>query len=55
MSLADTGLSTVIWIGLGLAAWLLAGVVVALTVAGMLRRREQQVTWPPDADRPRRT
>ena len=36
MSLADTGPSAVIWIGLGLAAWLLAGVVVALTVAGML-------------------
>ena len=47
-------LSAVIWMGLGLAAWLLAGVVVVLTIAGMLRRRERQVWWHAE-DSPRRT
>jgi hypothetical protein len=36
-------MSTAVWIGLGVAAWLCLAVVVALWIGRMIRRRDAQV------------
>jgi hypothetical protein len=36
-------MSTVVWIGFGVAAWFAAAVVVAALVGRMIRRRDEQV------------
>jgi hypothetical protein len=39
-------MSTVVWIGFGVVAWLAAAVVVAALVGRMIRQREEQVPRP---------
>ena len=47
-------MGTALWIGLGVAAWLVLALVVALPVGRMVRQRDQQVPgFEPRATRPR--
>ena len=39
-------MSTVVWIGFGVAAWFAAAVVVAALLGRMIRQREEQVPRP---------
>jgi hypothetical protein len=47
-------MSTVVWIGFGVAAWLAAAVVVAALVGRMIRQREKQVPRPEQQPSPAR-
>jgi hypothetical protein len=47
-----SAMSTVVWTGLALAAWSAISLVLALTLGGMLRRREDQVHAADTPDAP---
>ena len=48
----SSAMSTVFWTGLALLAWSAVSLVLALTLGGMVRRREEQVFVPDTLDAP---